>query len=81
MLNMCRWRGQDVLSHSIVAVKVATSLEGSSHLQAEAGVLSRLQHCNIQQALLGGAYGHRQHLAGPSNCRSSRTAPMEASGE
>jgi hypothetical protein len=50
-LNMCRWRGQDALSHSIVAVKAATSLEGSNHLQAEAGVLSRLQRCNIQQAL------------------------------
>jgi hypothetical protein len=45
------WRGQDMLSHAHVAVKVATSLEGRSRLRAEAGVLSRLQHGNIQRAL------------------------------
>jgi hypothetical protein len=40
-----------MLSQTIVAVKVATSLEGRSRLRAEAGVLSRLQHGNIQRAL------------------------------
>jgi hypothetical protein len=40
-----------MLSSTIVAVKVATSLEGRSSLRAEAAVLSRLQHGNIQRAL------------------------------
>jgi hypothetical protein len=40
-----------MLSHTIVAVKVATSPEDRSLLEEEAAVLSRLQHSNVQRAL------------------------------